>query len=826
MSADRPQAAAAAPARAPLDVAAAFRGRSLLVTGATGFVGKVMLSMLLHRYPEVGRVFVLVRPGTGGTAEARFFGKVAQGRPFDPLREQHGAGFAAFMREKCVPVAGDVTDPMFGLSAADQAQLGGLSAVVNCAGLVDFNPSLELALDVNVAGATHGAELARATGAALVHVSTCFVAGNRSGVVFEDERIEGYFPRRADVEGRPSLEDRATRDPRDFDLERELRDCQRAITRVREEADDAAVLAELRSRAQERLRAEGRSRGDDKAERLALGRERRLWISQRLVALGMERAAAWGWPNTYTYTKSLGEQAIVRCGARHVLVRPSIVETALRYPFPGWNEGFTTSAPLAFLGLKGHRVYPMGERAILDIVPVDLIAAGTLAITAEAIAGEPERVYHLASGDANPFYCRRTVELVGLHRRRFFLERAGGSRFANQLRARVEPYPVSRAHYQALSAPAFARLARAASRALREESRRWGAPRLSALAGRAADAVDEVESKLSQTEQLFELFMPFTWENRYLFRCANMRALFARLSPADQERLPWDPHALDWRSYWLDVHLPGLEKWVFPGLEEESKRKVHPIRQHRDLVELLQAAGEVHRRRVALRLSGGRKDRYTYGELCEAAERVAGLPGRAGAGARRARAAGEREPAGVGGGLLRRAAGRGRGGPGGRPGLRRRAGQPRPQRGRPGGARLRRRRGAAGRAPGRVGGRGRSAAGGAGRGAGRRPGARAPARARPGPRRWRRCSSPAGPPRRPRASCSPTATSPAWWRSWPASSTWARATPSSRCCRSTTPSSSPAACWCRSRAAPRWSTSTRSRPTRWVTPWGAAGSPP
>jgi len=605
-----------------LDVTAALRGRTILFTGATGFVGKVTLSMLLHRYPEIGKVFVLVRPGTGGTAEARFFDKVAASRPFDPIRGQHGAGFDAFMRKKCVPVAGDVSDPLLGLAPVDLAAMSGLDLVLNCAGLVDFNPSLELAVNVNVLGAQHAADVCKATGAALVHVSTCFVAGNRSGVVFEDEEISGYFPRREGVEGRPTA---GTLDAQDFDLDRELADCAKRIGRVREDAEDAALLSELRARAQERLRAEGRGGPDDaKAERLALGREKRLWVSQRLVELGMDRARHWGWPNTYTYTKSLGEQAIARSGVKYAIVRPSIVETALRYPFPGWNEGFTTSAPLAFLGLKGHRVYPIGERAILDLVPVDLVAAGTIAVTAEAIAGTPEHVYHLASGDLNPFYSRRTIELVGLYRRRFYKRREEGNSVLNALLARFEPYPVSRSHYETFSAPAFQKLARAASRLLREEAPSWGAPRVSAFAAQAADKLDEVESKLGQTKLLFELFMPFVWDNRYVFRCANVRDLHARLAPADQVKLPWDPEKLDWREYWLDVHMKGLEEWVFPGLEDESKKKVHAVKQHRDLLELLHAACETHRLRTALRMTGERKDRFTYAELRAFSERVAG----------------------------------------------------------------------------------------------------------------------------------------------------------------------------------------------------------
>ena len=72
----------------PLDVGATLAGRTLLITGATGFVGKVALTLLLDRYPRIGKVFVLVRPGTGGSAEARFFEKVAASRPFDPLRQR------------------------------------------------------------------------------------------------------------------------------------------------------------------------------------------------------------------------------------------------------------------------------------------------------------------------------------------------------------------------------------------------------------------------------------------------------------------------------------------------------------------------------------------------------------------------------------------------------------------------------------------------------------------------------------------------------------------------------------------------------------------
>ena len=61
----------------PLDIAETLQGKNIMLIGSTGFVGKVAISMLLDRYPEIGKIVALVRPGMGNTAEDRFFTKVA-----------------------------------------------------------------------------------------------------------------------------------------------------------------------------------------------------------------------------------------------------------------------------------------------------------------------------------------------------------------------------------------------------------------------------------------------------------------------------------------------------------------------------------------------------------------------------------------------------------------------------------------------------------------------------------------------------------------------------------------------------------------------------
>ncbi len=228
-----------------IDVAQALAGKRILFIGSTGFVGKVALSMLLCRYPGVGRVFALVRPGSGFSAQDRFFTKVAAGRPFDPLRQAFGPATDAFLRDKVAPMAGDVSQPLIGLSAADldRIQKEGLDVVINCAGLVSFNPSLESALRINVTGVKNAIELCRRTSAALVHVSTCFVGGNRDGDVWEDEPVIGYFPRRRGHSHQAAVSD--LRDE-DFSVLAEVADCERLIAQVRARADDRASVSMFR----------------------------------------------------------------------------------------------------------------------------------------------------------------------------------------------------------------------------------------------------------------------------------------------------------------------------------------------------------------------------------------------------------------------------------------------------------------------------------------------------------------------------------------------------------------------------------------------------
>jgi long-chain acyl-CoA synthetase len=592
-----------------------FQGRRIFIIGATGFVGKVTLSMLLHRFPNIGKVYVTVRARSQEESETRFWNNVITSPPFDPVRERYGDNFDEFIRDKVAIVGGDVAEENLGFTEEEAERVAGdIDAVINSAGNVTFNPTLESALRTNVVGTQNVIAFAkRMKRPALVHISTCFVAGNRSGSIWEDDEVMGYFPRRGELTGV------------NFSVAEEIRDCAKMAERAREEAKDAMMAAYFREQARKRLNEEMRDGDDPDALGLAVARERKVWVRNRLTEMGIQRAEFWGWPNIYTYTKALGEQLVAaETEMVRSIVRPSIVESAKDYPFPGWNEGFTTTAPIVFLTLKGQRQLPANKKLILDITPVDQVAAVMLAVAAQACVEQPKLVYQAATGDANPDNMERIISFCGLFRRQEELKKDNGFRLFHEISARFEPFPVSPERFEKTSVPLMNKAAKKTSDLLDRAKPRWGGGRYEGVIKRIKQTVDTVQEQTREATEAFEMFLPFTVENAYVFRCDNVRALFNRIREDEQQLLTWNPEQFDWYDYWLNIHLPGLKKWVLPTLEEDMRAKPKRVYTYRDLVELFETTTKRHETRVAMRIErDGRKEQYTYGDLRELSTRAA-----------------------------------------------------------------------------------------------------------------------------------------------------------------------------------------------------------
>ncbi|XP_066998515.2 putative fatty acyl-CoA reductase CG5065 [Anabrus simplex] len=148
-----------------------FKGRHVLVTGGTGFLGKILIEKLLRACPEVGTVYLLMRPKRGHEI-ARRLNDLVNLEIFDGLRSQR-PGFTSHLKV----VRGDVTLEGLGLSAEDRTLLTkDVSVVFHCAANVRFDQKLRVAIEFNTLGARRVLDLAldMTQLEALVHVSTAY----------------------------------------------------------------------------------------------------------------------------------------------------------------------------------------------------------------------------------------------------------------------------------------------------------------------------------------------------------------------------------------------------------------------------------------------------------------------------------------------------------------------------------------------------------------------------------------------------------------------------------------------------------------------------
>ena len=510
--------------------------KHILLIGVTGFIGKVWLADLLEKIPDIAKITLLIRRNRTTSAQRRFEKIVEESPTLDRLEEIHNSNLAAFLKEKVEVVEGDVSLPGLGLDEATQVRLQrSLDIIANSAGLTDFNPDLRDALSSNVDSTRYLLDfLRKCDHAGLMHLSTCYVVGMRDGRVNEELRAN-YNPL----------------DSPDFDAEKEIASLREMVRRIEERSESPEIAKALRRQA---LGRGGDSSAVSSEELDAVNaRNRTRWMRNRLVRAGMKRAQHLGWPNTYTFTKSLGESILAQQGRELAIaiVRPSIVESSERTPFTGWNEGINTSGPLSYLLGTTFRQLPSNERKCLDVIPVDMVTRGMTLIAAALVHRRHARLYQLATSAINPVNMGRSIELTGLAHRKHYKTQQG---LEHWLKAKLETIPVSKQRYERMSIPmqkaVVSRINKAAA------SLRMSKPPLA-----------KAERDLGRAEKIIELYEPFILHNEHVFECENARLLSAALPPEEKELFDFAPESIDWWDYWINIHIPALRRWCYPLME-------------------------------------------------------------------------------------------------------------------------------------------------------------------------------------------------------------------------------------------------------------------
>ena len=485
----------------------------VFLTGATGFVGQAVLERLLSAHPGT-TVSILVRTKSGEDPNARVAELLAK-PVFQSWREKVG--------DKAVEKAAKERIRIVEGAMGSIPELPkDLDVAIHSASVVSFDPPIDEAFDTNVNGAINLYERLLETGGdpRVVHVSTCYVGGLRKGVAPE-ARLTHEVDWRTEYAAAKAARDRVEILSRESDRLRSFMDAARA--KHGKEGPQAVAKASEEARI--------------------------AWVNAELVDAGRTRAQSLGWTDVYTLTKAFSERAAEELwgenGHRLSIVRPAIIESALKHPFPGWIDGFKVADPLIIAYGRGLLPeFPGLPDSILDVIPVDYVVNAILAAAANPAAKNKPEYYHVASGASNPLPFHQEFGYVN----RYFTEHPMKNKKGEDLVVPTWKFPVgNKLENDVLRKE---KLAVRAERLLgrlpdTERVRRWHNQMIRNIA--------DLET-LRNFTQLYRVYV----QTEIIFDDRNLRALHDSLPANKRADFGFDIAAIDWEDYMLNVHFPAI----------------------------------------------------------------------------------------------------------------------------------------------------------------------------------------------------------------------------------------------------------------------------
>jgi nucleoside-diphosphate-sugar epimerase len=356
-----------------------------------------------------------------------------------------------------------------------------------------------------------------------VHVSTAYVADRQSGEVAED--------------GLPHHAVTALNPVRMLEEARDWREAAERESRAEPQASRFAKAARRDASMREGL---------DPAERAE--ELRRRWLLERLSRRGRRRAMTEGWPDTYALSKALGERLLTERSAKATIVRPTIIESALLQPRPGWLEGIKVADPLILAyAARGLTHLPGRASNRIDIVPVDHVAHACVVAAAHP-PEDRQRTVAIGSSARNPL----AIGELAVHIREYF---------------RRNPLPGRNGKPIQIGELQFVERRQALRRTVRREMLSSGLARL-AIASPVRIPQERLlrgnRSGAERVTRMVKIYGAYT-ELDCVFDDANARALAASMHEADRAELPFDTAAIDWEDYLQRVHLPEVRRLATEG---------------------------------------------------------------------------------------------------------------------------------------------------------------------------------------------------------------------------------------------------------------------
>ncbi|KAK4764251.1 hypothetical protein SAY87_013689 [Trapa incisa] len=340
--------------------------KTILATGATGFLAKIFVEKVLRVQPKVKKLYLLLRAPDANAAALRFQNEVIGKELFRVLKELWGENFSSMVSEKVVVVPGDISAYQLGITDSDMRNQIWVQAdaIINFAATTKFDERYDVSLGINTLGAKHVVNFAKKCSnlKVLVHVSTAYVCGEKGGLIKETQFEMGETLN--EVMG--------------LDIDAEVNLAQSKLSE---------------------LTAMGSSPGE---------------ISMAMKDLGLSRAKKYGWPNTYVFTKAMGEMLVgqLKGDLSVAISRPTVVISTYKEPFPGWIEGVRTiDSVLVGYGKGKVTCFLCDPKGIIDMIPADMVVNSIIAamVANAGRSGRPlkEKIYQVGSSLRNPVrYCQ------------------------------------------------------------------------------------------------------------------------------------------------------------------------------------------------------------------------------------------------------------------------------------------------------------------------------------------------------------------------------------------------------------------------------------
>ncbi|XP_071582638.1 putative fatty acyl-CoA reductase CG5065 isoform X1 [Temnothorax nylanderi] len=158
---------------APDRIAETLAGQKILVTGGTGFLGKVLIEKFLRCLPDIAHIYMLIRTKKGKDPKHRL-DEIFSSPLFEKVKTQRGL---PALEKTVTAISGDVSMLGLGLSPEDRKMLiENVTIVIHGAATVRFDELLKRAVLLNTRGTKQMVELAKEMKHLIlfVHISTAY----------------------------------------------------------------------------------------------------------------------------------------------------------------------------------------------------------------------------------------------------------------------------------------------------------------------------------------------------------------------------------------------------------------------------------------------------------------------------------------------------------------------------------------------------------------------------------------------------------------------------------------------------------------------------